>query len=196
MRVVQDHVQVEYPPRPTTWDEAIAVGTTFRQSIDSLQWERGWHAQMVHEAFGADSFRAYAGEIGVAYATLSRIRWVASRFTPDHVNRFPGLPFTMYEIVAALMEDDPETALDFLEKAYDTPGLTCEAFAAIVNGTDPGVAIEPFRSEGTFVLQPLTDGSIVIGVRITDEVARWRQRFAEHALRHQPARIAVLQIPV
>jgi hypothetical protein len=194
--VVSD--QLAYPPKPRTQLEAIEDGTALRRKGDAGLWAQGWHAMFVTERFGSAFFQQYADDIGKDRATLTRIRWVASRFTIDHVNRFPGLPFTFFEVVTQLMEDDPETALDLLEKAFDTPGLTCAQFRALVrpDQESSAPAPSPFRAEGQFVLHKLPDGSVIVGVRVQGERKLWESLAARSPLFGQVVRCSLAQIPI
>lgn len=193
---VATEVQLNYPIPPRSEQDAIREGIELRRAGDINLWQQGWHAQIVTERFGSPFFAHYAAQIGRPITTLGRIRWVASRYTPEIVNKFPGLPFTFFEIVTPLMEEDPDAAIQMLERAFDTPDITCEQFAALVNPSDDLDHVPPFHSEGTFEGIALNDGSFIIGIRVTSEVTTWQRKVKESPLYGSFARLSVSQISV
>src|SRR5262249_41597268 len=101
-----------------------------------------------------------------------------------------------FELVAAQMDDDPEVALDLLEKAFDTPGITCEQFAALVHPDEDLSVPTPFTSNGVFGCAPFPGGGLIIGVRVTGEIPTWQRKVKESPLFNQMVKLSVKPAPI
>ena len=177
-------------PKITTIEDTFAQGIDSRISIDHQRWLHGWRAIGIEDKFGREASEAYAGEIGIRYKTLARWRWVASGFTPQIINTFKGLPFTFYETVRSLLDDDMEVALTHLENAFHMPKMTVEQFAKIVFPDPPSeepyqVSIPPISAVGTFDIYRIKGKGSVVGVLVNETYAEWESLLRGHPLRGQ-----------
>lgn len=167
---------IAYPPEPTTLEVAMQEGISWRQDIDHKRWWHGWRYQQIRRKWPDVTADMYADGVGITRTSFRSMYRAASQFTPEHVNLFPGLPIDMWAMVADIAEKDMEEALNLIENAYDTPGLTVRDFKEIIapfstpllQSTTP-----PIRVYGN-IEQPKREGKwLVVPVRLDTELEDW-----------------------
>ncbi|MFN2545746.1 MAG: hypothetical protein ABR600_14410, partial [Actinomycetota bacterium] len=88
--------------RGLNWGRLVAEGRSARASADAGRWRIGHLASLVAKQYGSGSLQAFADDIGEAYATVRRYRWVATRYEPTIRFRFQQLSFSHFQTVAGL----------------------------------------------------------------------------------------------
>jgi hypothetical protein len=88
--------------RGPNWGRLVAEGRAARGAADAGRWRIGHLASLVAKQYGARSLQAFAEDIGEAYATVRRYRWVYTRYEPTVRFRFQQLSFSHFQAVAGL----------------------------------------------------------------------------------------------
>ena len=141
---ISEWEEVSYPPEPSDDLQIVLLeGMKLRHRGDALKWWHGWRYEQIKTKWPNITYSQYADRVGYAPATFLHM-WRAARvFKPEHVNAFPGIPFSMWSAVSSIGETDIEEALSLIENAYDSPDITVSQFLALVRGEEQGGALFP-----------------------------------------------------
>jgi hypothetical protein len=103
------------PPRPAPdrvarlagkpadrWGAIVAEGRAARAQADGGRWRIGHLADTVERRYRSGGLQRFAEDIGEAYGTVRRYRWVVNRYEPGIRFRFPVLSFSHFQAVAGL----------------------------------------------------------------------------------------------
>jgi len=164
-------------PKDVTLDYIVKEGVSKREENDAFRWYIGWRYVDIRNIWPDVTHGQYANQIGLQPKLVLNSWRVAQRFTPEQVNMFPGVPFSMWDSASRVLTDDEEV-LEFIEKAYDTPGLTVSEFDALLNPErTPGTKPQPLVLLGKLrAPRILPNGNYVVEVELTD-LEEWEDKF-------------------
>jgi len=195
----QDVQLIHYPPEPKSLEAAIKEGVTWRREMDEIRWWHGWRYSQIRNKWPDCLPDDYAAAIGLSNTQFRLIHRTAQVFQPEHVNLFPGMPFSMWELVADLAEKDMEEALALMENAYDTPGLTVAQFKELVQPNKlPTSTVPPLYLLGKLSRPTLnTSGErLKVVVELDMKLEDWESKFADYPLVGRNVEVVIRQIKI
>lgn len=120
-----------------SYEEAAALATELAKRGSNSNFELGWLALGVKPKYGEKTIAHLAKDASLAAATLSKLRWVASYWSPEDVARFPELTFSHFQAVTKVaVNRGKEEAMELLYQAVNGDGgvLSVEALNKLANG--------------------------------------------------------------